>query len=161
MIKKIIFYVSLVLILIFFQLYTTPFFFIWALPILFWLELGSKEVFIFLITAIFLDLLSSFYFGFWLGLSISVFFFSGLILQQYLREWTLWAFVLVFAFWQIIYGFLYLVLSKTPFTWDLLLDFLWSVVFCIIIFMALEYLKKFLIDQNIVSINPDKEYKIL
>lgn len=161
MVKKIIFYFIFILILIFFQLYATPFFFIYALPILLWLELESKEVFIFLIMAIILDLLSSFYFGFWLFFSIFIFFSTSFILKQYLRNWTLLTFVTVFTAWQIIYGLIYILLSHTAFNWWLLLDLFWSILFCIIIFMVLERLKTWLINHDIISVGQSKEFNLL
>ena len=159
MVKKVSFYLLLILILIFFQLYTTPFFFIYALPILFWMELGSKEVYIFLIAAILLDLLSSFYFGFWFVVALLVFFSSNFILKQYLREWTTMTFVVIFSFWQIAYGLFYIILSKTSFSWYLLVDLVWSLIICIIIFMLFGNLKKWLIDQDIINVSQDKDYR--
>jgi hypothetical protein len=151
MVKKIIFYSLLFLILIFLQLYALPFFFIYALFILFWIGLGAKEIYLFLIVALALDLLSSFYFGFWFIFSITIFFSSGLILRSFLKQWTAFTFILVFMFWELVYGFFYLYLSGRGFSWLIILDFIWIFIFSIIIFILLDFSKVWLERQELIT----------
>jgi hypothetical protein len=160
MVKKIIFYGLLILLLIFFQIYATPLFFVYAVFILFWLGLGAKEVYIFLIAAFFLDLLSSFYFGFWFLLVFLVFFSSGLILKQYLREWTTLTFAIVFTAWQIIYVFLYLFLAKQAWGWNIFFDLILSGVLGLIIFAVLNRLNNWLEKEGLISVDKVAEINI-
>jgi len=160
MIKKIIFYLLLFLILIFLQLYAIPFFFIYALFILFWVSLETKEIYIFLIGALVLDILSSFIFGFWFILAILIFISTRWVLKSFLKKWTTFTFIIVFMFWQLIYGFSYLILSGQKITWLISLDFVWSLIVGLLIFVLLDFSRNWLEKEELITISKPTEINI-
>jgi len=148
---KIIFYVLLAFVSIFFQLYAWPFFFIYGLIIIIWSSNEAREVYLLLILGLTLDLLSSLSFGFWFLLLVLIFISCQLIYKYFFREWSILVFSLVFFIWQSIYLFSYLLLSGTKFSFWLVFDLFLYLIFAMILFALFDFSKNWLFKKEILT----------
>ncbi len=151
MTKKALFYLFLLIIIVVFQVYVRPEFFILGFLILLWVSWEAREVYVFLIAPLLVDLASNLPFGFFVFLSWAYFFLTLWVQKNLFRSWSFWAKSFWFLIGESIYLLFYLEVSQTFSFGILIKNISVAFLFAIILLALAERLRGWLESAGMIA----------